>query len=83
MLREEASEAPTITANPIITQFNGLIIRRNPISFFTFFILRIVINGTVQCCCLFFNFASSGYKLDLALEQLIKRGSKWFTQSQA
>jgi len=32
-LRGETREAPTITAKPIIKQFNGLVNRRNPISF--------------------------------------------------
>ena len=30
-LKAETSEAPTITAKPIIIQFNGLINRRNPL----------------------------------------------------
>ena len=32
-LRGKTREAPTITAKPIIKQFNGLINRRNPLSF--------------------------------------------------
>ena len=32
-LREETREAPTITAKPIIRQFNGRIILRNPLGF--------------------------------------------------
>lgn len=32
-LISETREAPTITAKPIIRQFNGLISRRNPLSF--------------------------------------------------
>jgi len=32
-LRAETREAPTITAKPIIRQFNGLISRRNPLGF--------------------------------------------------
>ena len=36
-LSGEAREAPTITAKPIIKQLNGLINRRNPISFPNFF----------------------------------------------
>ena len=39
-LRAETKEAPTITANPIIRQFNGLIIRRNPL------VLPIFLNRT-------------------------------------
>lgn len=32
-LKAETSEAPTITAKPIIMQFNGLISLRNPLGF--------------------------------------------------
>ena len=42
-LIEETREAPTITANPIIKQFSGLVSRRNPISVPNCFQLSILV----------------------------------------